>query len=222
MTTAHVLPTAVTPPTGAVYGVLMNTESEWQALATAMLQPPYNAAPQAPVLYIKTANTYSPSASVLRLPPDVQQVAIGATVSMGFGPVAGVFTAQQAINSIAYWRLMLDVCVPHTSFFRPPVRHHCRDGFLGLGQPVPGGATAAPPALDLRINGRSVPTIDWSQLKRSPAQLVQDVCEFQQLGPGDELMLGCVFHKPLVGPGDRVELLAPGHAPLVLSLERAV
>ena len=50
-------------PTGTVYGALLNFRAELDALAPQMNQPPYKAPPKAPVLYVKTANTWSPHGS---------------------------------------------------------------------------------------------------------------------------------------------------------------
>jgi 5-oxopent-3-ene-1,2,5-tricarboxylate decarboxylase / 2-hydroxyhepta-2,4-diene-1,7-dioate isomerase len=213
-------------PRGTVYGVLMNTDSEWQALAPAMHQAPYQQEPQAPVLYIKTANTYSASGSTVYLPADVPEVALGATFLMAFEPLARTNNAQAAIKTIAndlfkFWRLTLDISVPHTSFYRPPVKHNCRDGFLGLGTPVAGSTDNALPAIELLINGQVVQRIDWQGLRRKPAQLLADVLEFTQLQAGDELMTGTAFHKPLARVGDVLELRAAGHAPLTITLAAA-
>ena len=46
-------------PSGTVFGTLLNFRGELRSLGEQMLQAPYKAAPQAPVLYIKTANTWS-------------------------------------------------------------------------------------------------------------------------------------------------------------------
>ena len=47
-------------PEGTVYGVLLNSNDEFAALAAQMTSPPYKTPPKAPVLYIKTANTWNP------------------------------------------------------------------------------------------------------------------------------------------------------------------
>jgi 5-oxopent-3-ene-1,2,5-tricarboxylate decarboxylase / 2-hydroxyhepta-2,4-diene-1,7-dioate isomerase len=47
-------------PTGTVYGTLLNFRAEVLALAPQMHELPYKAPPKAPVLFIKTANTWSP------------------------------------------------------------------------------------------------------------------------------------------------------------------
>jgi 5-oxopent-3-ene-1,2,5-tricarboxylate decarboxylase/2-hydroxyhepta-2,4-diene-1,7-dioate isomerase len=49
-------------PAGTVYGTLLNFRAEVDALwAPQMNEPPYKAPPQAPVLYVKTANTWTPA-----------------------------------------------------------------------------------------------------------------------------------------------------------------
>jgi 5-oxopent-3-ene-1,2,5-tricarboxylate decarboxylase/2-hydroxyhepta-2,4-diene-1,7-dioate isomerase len=48
---------------GTVYGTLLNHRSAIAALGEAVNQPPYNAPPKAPVLYIKPRNTLAASGS---------------------------------------------------------------------------------------------------------------------------------------------------------------
>ena len=76
-----------TLPNGTVYGTLLNFQAERALLAAQMLQPPYKAPPQAPVLYIKTANTWSGNGASVPVPALVAQVEIGATIAMVIGPV---------------------------------------------------------------------------------------------------------------------------------------
>ena len=52
-------------PEGTVYGTLLNFQGEMEALAPQMDLAPYKAAPRAPVLYVKTANTWSANDSVV-------------------------------------------------------------------------------------------------------------------------------------------------------------
>ena len=44
---------------GTVYGTLLNFRSEVEAWAPKMNEAPYKAPPKQPVLYVKTANTWS-------------------------------------------------------------------------------------------------------------------------------------------------------------------
>ena len=129
-------------PTGTVYGTLLNFRAEVEQLAPQMSQPPYKAPPRAPVLYVKTANTWSASGAAICLPAQVPEVEIGASVGLVMGPA----------GRLAGCVLMNDLSVPHESFYRPPVRFKCLDGFLGVGDAV----VATNPdmlVLDVRVNG---------------------------------------------------------------------
>ncbi len=200
-------------PTGTVYGTLLNFQVEIDALAPQMSQAPYQAAPRAPVLYIKTANTWSANGAGIALPVTTHQVEVGATIGVLIGPPALVEYAQPATISIAGYILMNDLSIPHASFFRPPVKYKCVDGFLGIGSQLASTALAGDPAqfkLEVHINGELRQRIDFAQLVRSANQLLADVNEFMTLQPGDILMLGCDIGRPLAQAGDRIDIHAPG------------
>ena len=192
-------------PTGTVYGVLLNFSAERAGLAAQMSLPPYKSPPQAPVLYIKTANTCSANGACVHVPARVAQVEVGATVAMVIGPVTR-------------YVLMNDLSIPHSSVFRPPVKFKCLDGFLGIGsQPV----VADDPAsfkLEVRINGSSQQTVDFSNLVRNAQTLIRDVAEFMTLRDGDVLMLGCDCWpgggRPLAKVGDVIQINSPSHLAL--------
>ncbi|RYZ13105.1 MAG: fumarylacetoacetate hydrolase [Comamonadaceae bacterium] len=198
-------------PSGTVYGVLLNFPAERAALASQMDQPPYKAPPKAPVLYVKTANTWSPHGASIGLPAQVPEVEIGAT----FGMVMGEGGRP------AGYVLLDDLSIPHASFFRPPVKFKCLDGFLGVG-PEMRSAAAVPDAaalsLEVHVNGRCVQSVDFSNTVRSAAQLLAEVGEFMTLAPGDILMLGCDAGRPRAKAGDRIELVAPGFQTLTNTL----
>src|SRR4051812_356787 len=88
-----------------------------------MSEPPYKAPPHAPVLYIKPANTWSADGAAIVVPSQLPEIEIGATVAM----------VMKAPGQVAGYVLMNDLSVPHASYFRPPVRFKCFDGFLGVG-----------------------------------------------------------------------------------------
>ena len=54
-------------PSGTVYGTLLNFRREWDLWSARMAQDPHKAAPKAPVLYVKTANTFCPAGQDLLL-----------------------------------------------------------------------------------------------------------------------------------------------------------
>jgi 5-oxopent-3-ene-1,2,5-tricarboxylate decarboxylase / 2-hydroxyhepta-2,4-diene-1,7-dioate isomerase len=198
-------------PTGTVYGTLLNFRAEVEALAPQMTQPPYKAPPKAPVLYVKTANTWSPHGSAITVPASVPEVEIGASIGMVIG----------AESDIEGFVLMNDLSIPHASFFRPPVKFKCIDGFLGIGPTLRDAQEVADPAnfrVEVRINGMLKQSIDFSQLVRPAQQLLADVGEFMTLAHGDVLLLGCDAGRPLARAGDRIEISSPGFETLINTL----
>lgn len=197
MSTPHFL------PAGTVYGTLLNFRAEVEALAPQMTQPPYKAPPKAPVLYVKTANTWSPHGSAITVPAGVPEVEIGASIGMAIG----------AEGDVEGFVLLNDLSIPHASFFRPPVKFKCVDGFLGIGPALHDAQEVADPAnfrVEVRINGELKQSIDFSQLVRPARQLLADVGDFMTLAHGDVLMLGCGPGRPLARAGDRIDISAPG------------
>jgi len=195
--TAHYL------PSGTVYGTLLNFRAEVEALAPQMTQPPYKAPPKAPVLYVKTANTWSPHGSDIAVPAAVPEVEIGASIGMVIG----------AEGDVEGFVLMNDLSIPHASFFRPPVKFKCVDGFLGIGPVLRDAQEVADPAnflVEVRIDGELKQSIVFSQLVRPAQQLLADVGEFMTLAHGDVLMLGCDLGRPLARAGQRIDISAPG------------
>lgn len=212
-------------PTGTVYGTLLNFQREREVFAPQMTQPPYKAPPQAPVLFVKTANTWSANGAAVPVPARVPQVEVGATIAMVMGfapnleycrPEVLVNSALVAINEVAYYVLMNDFSIPHASYFRPPVKFKCLDGFLGVGSQRVAADQVLDPAnlkLEVRINDQICQTVDFSHMVRSAAQLLADVGEFMTLREGDVLMLGCDClpggGRPLARVGDRIDICVP-------------
>lgn len=191
-------------PTGTVYGVLLNFRAELDALRPQMDAPPYKAPPRAPVLYIKPANTWSPHGNTVPVPARVSEVEVGATIAMVMGSRAG---------AVAGYVLMNDLSVPHPSFFRPPVKFKCLDGFLGIGDTCAERSVVGDPAafsLQVHINGQLRQSVSFTNAVRKAEQLLADVFEFMTLRPGDVLMLGCDAGRPLARVGDRIDISAPG------------
>ena len=203
-------------PQGTVYGPLLNFRREWDLWAPRMTQDPYKAAPQAPVLYVKSANTFNPSGELV-LQDGITEVEIGATL----GVVMGADGQPESVVLLNDW------AVPHASYYRPPVKYRCRDGYLGLGSLRP-WADLDVNDLRLRVtlNGAAVQTVDFSQLKRPLVQLLVDVAEFMSLQAGDVLMLGtdCLEDgtRPRARAGDTVRIEAAGFASLSQTLISAL
>ena len=196
-------------PTGTVYGTLLNFRAEVDAWAPKMSDAPYKAPPQAPILYVKPANTWSADGAAIAVPASATQVEVGATIAM----------VMQAPGNVAGYVLMNDLSLPHTSFFRPPVKFKCLDGFLGIGGVlVTDAGDPSTFTLEVRINGVLKQSVAFTGLVRDASQLLADVGEFMTLGAGDVLMLGCDLGRPLAQAGDRIEITAPGFGTLTNTL----
>ena len=87
-------------PTGTVYGTLMNFPCEQAALASQMHDKPYGAPPKAPVLFIKTANTFSANGSEIAIPAGVGAVQVRASVFIVFLHSVSVKRSYDASYSI--------------------------------------------------------------------------------------------------------------------------
>lgn len=210
-------------PTGTVYGTLLNFRQERAALGPRMTAPPYNAAPRAPVLYIKPANTWTPNGRSIVLPAGASTVWVGATIAMLIGPPAPATSDKSAMDNVAGYVLLGDLSLPQPNLFRPPVRYNCADGLLGVGSTVLPASPEIDPRefrLEVRIDGALRQTVVFTDLVRSAPQLLADVAEFMTLRPGDLLMLGCDVlpgsgERLTAQAGQRIELGAPGFEPLL-------
>lgn len=199
------------PPRGTVYGTLLNFRREYDVWQPQMDQAPYKAAPKAPVLYVKPANTWTPSGGAVPVPARVPEVEIGASVALVMGES----------GEVAGYVLVNDLSIPHDSFYRPPVKFKALDGFFGFADALRSAQEAGNPAgfeLTVKVNGEVVQSLRFDELVRPVDQLLADVGEFMTLRAGDWLLLGLDVlpsgQRPRARVGDRIEISAPGFATL--------
>jgi 5-oxopent-3-ene-1,2,5-tricarboxylate decarboxylase / 2-hydroxyhepta-2,4-diene-1,7-dioate isomerase len=184
---------------GTVYGALLNHRSALAALGAAASQPPYNAPPDAPVLYIKPRNTLAPSGSVVGIPAGTPELEVGASLGVVIGRTACKVAESRALEYVAGYLIVADVSVPHSSYYRPSIRCKARDGYCPLGPAVTARAAVAnPDALCIRtyLGDALVQTANTADLIRSAGRLLADVTEFMTLAPGDVLALGAAGPAP--------------------------
>jgi 5-oxopent-3-ene-1,2,5-tricarboxylate decarboxylase/2-hydroxyhepta-2,4-diene-1,7-dioate isomerase len=196
---------------GTVYGTLLNHRSAIAALGEAVNQPPYNAPPKAPVLYIKPRNTLAASGSQVGIPAGTLELEVGACLSVVIGRTACKVAEARALDYVAGYLILADVSIPHSNLHRPSIRFKARDGFCPLGPAVtPRSAIANPDALTIRsyVDGALVQTASTADLIRPVARLLADVTEFMTLVPGDVLALGAAAPAPRVRAGQifRIEI----------------
>src|SRR5271163_4012027 len=98
---------------GAVYGTLLNHRSALAALGPAVHQPPYHAAPKAPVLYIKPRNTLALSGDVVSIPVGTAELEVGACLGLVIGHTACRVAESRALEHVAGYLIVADVSIPH-------------------------------------------------------------------------------------------------------------
>ena len=113
---------------------------------------------------------------------------------------------------------MNDFSIPHSSFFRPPVKFKCLDGFLGVGSQMIETDMPQDFKLEVRVNSDLLQSLDFSQMVRPASELLADVSEFMTLRTGDVLMLGCDClgdgKRPVAKVGDVITINSPSHPAL--------
>jgi 5-oxopent-3-ene-1,2,5-tricarboxylate decarboxylase / 2-hydroxyhepta-2,4-diene-1,7-dioate isomerase len=194
---------------GRVYGTLMNHRSALQLLGDAANAAPYKAAPVAPVLYIKPRNTLTGPVVV---PPDVEELEIGACLGVVIGRTACALSADTALDFVAGYLIVNDVSVPHSVYYRPSIRFKARDGFCPMGPVVPRAAVSNPDNLQVRVlvDGELRQSASTSELVRPVARLLADVTDFMTLSPGDVLAVGAAAPAPRARAGQKVAIEIDG------------
>ena len=198
---------------GVVYGTLLNHHSAWQALGDALNQPPYNAPPKAPVLYVKPHNTLAVSGDPVPVPPDVTELELGACLGLVIGRPACRLEQASALDYLAGYLIVNDVSVPHHTYYRPSIRFRARDGFCPIGpRVVPRQLLADPDDLTIRvfIDGELKQQTTTAQLVRAVRRLLADVTEFMTLSPGDILAVGAAAPAPRVRAGQHARIEIDG------------
>lgn len=198
---------------GVVYGTLLNHEPALAALGDAVTQPPYKAAPQAPVLYVKPRNTLAGNGAAVVVPADAAELEVGAALGIVIGRTACRVAPEQAWEHVAGYTIVNDISVPHDSFYRPAIRYKARDGFCPIGPlVVPRTAVADPDALEVQVFVDDVlrQQTTTGERRRDVARLLADVTDFMTLHPGDVLMLGVSAGAPRVGVGQTSRIVISG------------
>lgn len=197
---------------GVVVGTLLNDPAGLEALGEAVNAPPYKAPPRAPVLYVKPRNTLAAGGADVVVPTEAGRLEIGASLGIVIGRSACRVSADRALSFVAGWLLVADLCVPHTSFYRPNVRLRARDGSCLLGTVVPRHGIVDADAMQIRVTAGDRPAhlACTAGMSRPVARLLQDVTEFMTLHAGDVLMLGVSAGAPQGGAGETFSIECDG------------
>ena len=204
---------------GTVIGPLLNDPAALSALGDTVNAPPYKAPPRAPVLYVKPRNTLVGSGAEIAAPADGGEYELGATLGLIIGRTACRVAAADALQHVAGLAIVVDLSVPHASFYRPSVRFKARDGSCIVGAGRARGALD-PDAVLLRVSvdGRPAHEAPMAGLQRPAARLIEDVSAFMTLHPGDLLLLGVRHGAPRVRGGQRFAVAGEGFASVEAAL----
>jgi 5-oxopent-3-ene-1,2,5-tricarboxylate decarboxylase/2-hydroxyhepta-2,4-diene-1,7-dioate isomerase len=210
------------PVSGVVYGTLLNDRAALDALGDAVHAAPYKAPPKAPVLYVKPRNTFAGHRAHIVVPDDDEGVQIGGSLGIVIGRTACRVSADNALEHVAGYTVVADLCVPHESVYRPSVRFRARDGFCVMGPAlVARRHVADPDALNIAIDveGQAQFNASTSTSIRSVARLIADVTDFMTLSPGDVLTMGVPHGAPVAHAGDAISIAIGDMPPLRFSMK---
>ena len=195
-------------PSGTAYGVALNDAALVAQWDSAFSAAPYKAPPRAPVLYVKPRSCFSVGGAAIPLPPDVPRVQVAATVGLLFARDLCRVRPEAVRASVGAACLALDVSEPCDSYYRPPVRQQCRDGFLPMGR-----FAALPDVfadIVTEIDGVEVHRWSLERLLRPLERLAADVSAFMTLGAGDLLLLGLAGEAPTASAGQSIRISSLG------------
>ncbi len=195
-------------PSRSVIGVALNFRETIARLAPTFNTPPYEAPPEAPILYLKTPNTWIAPGDPIPCPMDVPRLKMAGTLGLVIGRTACRVSADQAFDHVVAFTVVNDVSIPHESYYRPSLRERCFDRSCSLGRPSP--SLIKELEINVLVNNVLRCNARTSSLVRSIPQLIEDVTEFMTLHPGDILLIGEPDTAPLCGPGDKVRVEIPG------------
>jgi len=190
----------------------LNRATSLAALGGALHRAPYQRPPEAPVLHLKPANTWSGPGDPIPCPPGVSGLRMGGTLGLAIGRTARRVAVADALSHVAGYAICNDVSIPYESHYRPAIKERCRDGFCPIGPVVPADGVGDPDRLEvaIEIDGVVRSRTTGSDLVRGAARLLAEVSRFITFEPGDLLLLGEPHDAPVAQPGDLVRVVIPG------------
>lgn len=209
------------PASGAVYGTLLNDRGTLEAMGEALAQPPYNAPPKAPILYVRPRNTWSGHGARIAVPDAEPGVAVGGSLGIVIGRPAVHVAVADAMAFVAGYTTLGDLCIPHESVYRPAVPLRARDGFCVIGPALVARRHVANPdavRIAITVNEQPAFVTTTAACIRGVAQMLADITEFMTLLPGDIVTLGAPQDAPIAHAGDEVRVCVADWEPLAFSL----
>ncbi|WP_296223355.1 fumarylacetoacetate hydrolase family protein [Ralstonia sp. UBA689] len=216
-----VVPRWLPPVDGTIVGTLLNYRGELEALGDVLSVPPYQAPSKAPILYLKSANTHIGHGHDVVLPSDVDAVWAGACLGVVIGRTAARVSTARAHDFIAGYTIVNDLTVPHASYYRPAIRHKCRDTCTPIGPwLVDRNGMPDPMNLVLRttVNGRVTQEGSTRDMIFDIPTLIAWFSSVMTLCAGDMILTGTPEGLADTQPGDEVVTEIEGIGRLVSAI----
>lgn len=207
--------------TGQVYGIILNDSASLETLGQSLHAAPYKAPPQAPILYVKPHNTHAGHGTRVRMPTGENQLEIAGTLGIVFNYSAARCTFENALEAVRGYTVVIDLSIPHSSVYRPPIREKCFNDSCIIGPyVVPKSSVPDPDTLEVHsfINGSLQQSWKLEQLVRKVRELIVDVSSFTSFQTDDVLLVGIPLRVPKANLGDTIAIEIPGVARLEASL----
>ena len=211
-------------PVAWVYGVVLNSRTQRDALKDRFAEPPYAKAPAAPVLYIKPPGTWMFGGGRVTVPAGVERLEVNGALAVMFGRETCRVASEDALASVAAYGVAIDVSIPHESLYRPAVRQRCRDGFLPIGRAFTAADAVADPAkleTVVAVGGREACRYRFDDLYRPLPELIAEISAFLSFQRGDVLLVGLAPDGATAAAGDKVIASISGVGQVACRLEPA-
>lgn len=190
-----------------VFCVALNYAAHIALMEASFYAPPYREPPKTPVLFIKPENTISPHRAAVPVPEGVAAIQPGPALALVIGRRTRRIRADAAFDYIKGYTLFNDFSLPEESYFRPPIKTKCRDGFGPLGPCiVDRGDVPDPHALRMRVyvNNDVRQEARTSDLVWRIPALIESISAFMTLEEDDIIATGFPPGRVDVRPGDAV------------------
>ena len=206
---------------GLVYGVVLNSQAALEALGESLSQPPYCAAPRAPVLYVKPWNTHAGHRACVALPRGEPEVEVLGALGVVIGSQATRIQEAEALAHVRGYTIAADLSLPQRSLYRPPIREKCFDASCPIGPWTIDREHLADPAgleVQVDVDGSPAQRFGLRNLVRPIPRLLADVTRFLTLYPGDVVLAGIQHWGPRARPGQGVSVRIDGIGSLAFAI----
>ncbi|MCA1597834.1 MAG: fumarylacetoacetate hydrolase family protein [Chloroflexi bacterium] len=191
---------------GTIYGLALNYHDHAEELGLEI--------PTTPVLFIKARNTLVGHEQPVVAPPGVDYMHYEAELGVVIGRQGRQIKAARALDYVSGYTIVNDVTVRDfvTNMYRPPVKAKGFDTFGPIGPWVVEDEIADPHTLGVRtyVNGEPRQEGNTRDLIFDIPAIIEYICAFATLNPGDMILTGTPKGISHIYPGDTMRIVIDG------------